>query len=427
VGDVSAPQSKKPSWLRRGLALSCTAILLAPLLMFGQGRPYDLPSARRLRATGDVLRQMWKPEWNSYYPGAKDIEPFYVVLRKERDLIRQVVLETMQCAPVDAEPAKLASDLQLAMMPPGFQRAYVELQSLRPLEPSLDYYEYHFWPSPKHLQFDRPIPVVGVKRPQGLPLVLVVTVSYPVHCGTSTSFFLFSRWENGWLPRYLDETPGTTPYETGLDNFAYAISPPVEEGRFFLVTAHSSVYCTSNWNQTFFRIDRFSADGAHEAQVLHKQDGLFRGKDGPQFQLGADCEGLTVAYWTGSESREQFAKHLAVRFVFDGPCVHLEPAPAMKPESTIDAWACFRREDEADAQALTAPGRWPAVHSATTGLELDWEDAVYEKPLPLHSDPSKLVVPVHFGKETESGKVYVVLQSTRSAWYVWDVKDRRPK
>jgi len=87
-----------------------------------------------------------------------------------------------------------------------------------------------------------------VERPTRQPDLLAVVTELGIPCGSDSSLNLFHRKASGWELLAVDESNGFSEISGAQGNFQFAVSPPDEQGNWFVVTATSirGVHPTGN-------------------------------------------------------------------------------------------------------------------------------------------------------------------------------------
>ncbi|HVZ18716.1 MAG TPA: hypothetical protein VG897_16485, partial [Terriglobales bacterium] len=178
---------------------------------------------------------------------------------------------------------------------------------------------------------------LSVKAPEGHSNMLVVQVKYAVACGSDSTLYVFEHTGTQWRMRIALEQNDYEAVAGALGFFDYVISPPDEQGNWYLLYATIGNWCTSNWHGITYRVITPGEDAYSPRTVFSDGDGVYIGEDNV-YKLTANRNDFQVSY----RSNHQLDSGLLIRthvhhYTFSPKLERIAPL-AMSPNGFLDEW-----------------------------------------------------------------------------------------
>jgi hypothetical protein len=179
---------------------------------------------------------------------------------------------------------------------------------------------------------------VEVERPNQANDLIGVTTSLGVVCGEDTSLYVFERKGSNWKVVLARESNGYEDVSGAQGRFQYAISPRDRSGRYFVVSADISPWCSSNWQAIRYRSERPGSSPSSPAVIASGEGTTFL-QDGTAFTLVAAVDSARLEYY--GEFRNdggRLARTHVLSYLIKGNQVTRVAPVALSPEDFVDEW-----------------------------------------------------------------------------------------
>jgi hypothetical protein len=180
---------------------------------------------------------------------------------------------------------------------------------------------------------------IEVERPNQADDMIAVTTSLGVVCGEDTSLYVFERSTiKNWKLTLARESNGYKDVSGAQGRFHYAISPRDRSGRYFVVSADVSPWCSSNWQMLRYRAERPGSSAASPDLILSGEGSIFA-EDESSFTLAAAVDSFRLEYPdTFQNDGGRFVRtHVFSYLIKASQATRVAPI-ALKPEEFVDEW-----------------------------------------------------------------------------------------
>jgi hypothetical protein len=174
-------------------------------------------------------------------------------------------------------------------------------------------------------------PVVGHKN----LLAVMTTLAFP--CGVDSSLYLFERRQLRWDMVLAVEANNYDKISGAQGGLAFSVSPPDAAGKWFVVTANHTPWCTSAWSLMRYKVSRPGQTPDQPRVLLTKGVGLYLGNG--WYKLAAKQDGFSLVF-QGSQGLDTDLLtrwHLANYSVAGDRVVRVAPL-AIQPQDFLDEW-----------------------------------------------------------------------------------------
>jgi len=169
------------------------------------------------------------------------------------------------------------------------------------------------------------------------PRLVSITADFSIECGGDTVLLIFAPEGKSWKESLHWQTE---PYKTvggGTMAFGYAISPPDDAGRWYVVVHTISPWCSSTWSDIRYAAFRPSADPLHPQKLLSNSDFMWWGNDDyGEVEVGRnefDLRFHSSSIDAGVHNRV-FIRHYSVK----GDRIRRIQPVAVSPRDFVDEW-----------------------------------------------------------------------------------------
>lgn len=268
---------------------------------------------------------------------------------------------------------------------------------------------------------------ISARRFEHNPDVLAVTATLSVSCGDDTALWIFRRAGKGWELALVQEAASYDEVNGALGSFEYFVSPREADGDFFVVSALSHPWCTSNWRTVFYRVARPGSRWDRPRILLDAEDSLFqdysyRGKnEEATFALLQTDDGFELRHRTlfaldsGLHNRES-----RKRFVIRGASVVRAGALSDTPQGFLDEWLNLDWNAAARWTVPAGRAKLASFHAQFHKTDRPYTEIFLLQPCPDSSD--RWHIGVLYGEE----KDYFVVIRKDDAFYVESAGMTRP-
>jgi len=186
---------------------------------------------------------------------------------------------------------------------------------------------------------------VRVQRPSGHPELIAVVFTLTIPCGTDDSLTLFENEGSEWRPLVVAESNSYSEVSGAQGGLDYALSPADANGGWFLVTANTTPWCTSNWQGLHYRVLRPSDSPEAPRVLLDEHRGVYLGVDDP-FRLTVRQDGFQVGQMDSQSLDAGLLTRVHVQqYKVEGDRVVRVAPLALLPEDFLDEWVNLSWED----------------------------------------------------------------------------------
>jgi hypothetical protein len=177
----------------------------------------------------------------------------------------------------------------------------------------------------------------AARRPANEPHLIAITAEFAIECGTDTVLFLFAPEGHEWKEVLRWQSPPYPQINGAFASFGYDVSPPDEEGHWFLVTKTVAPWCSSTWSVIRYSVLRPRPDRVAPTVIFDAEDSIWWG--GEDFgRLSVDKDEFDLRFHAGSIdlgiNNRVWVRHFAV----EGDEVRRTPPIAVSPRDFVDEW-----------------------------------------------------------------------------------------
>jgi hypothetical protein len=177
-----------------------------------------------------------------------------------------------------------------------------------------------------------------IKRPTRHPDLLVVVTELGIPCGSDSSMNLFQRKASGWELLAVDESNGFSEISGAQGNFQFTVSPPDEQGNWFIVTANVNPWCTSNWQQLRYKVLRPELETGKINELLDEKTTVYLGVDVP-YRIKIQPHGFEISNVASNSLDAAMLTRVHIqRYRVTNDAVERIPPLAVTPEDFLDEW-----------------------------------------------------------------------------------------
>jgi len=185
---------------------------------------------------------------------------------------------------------------------------------------------------------------VTVHQPERHPDLMAVVANLTIPCGSDASLNLYRRTGATWQLILVAESNGYVEISGAQGSFQFAISPPDDEGNWFVVTADVNPWCSSNWQQLRYKVVRPGAEANRSLVLLDEHSSIYLGTDQP-YRLVANPSGFEIRSVASQGLDESILTRVHVRkYEVSGNQVTRIPPLALAPEDFLDEWVEMKWE-----------------------------------------------------------------------------------
>ncbi len=205
--------------------------------------------------------------------------------------------------------------------------------------------------------------IVGIDlaQPAGYPDLLEATTTLWVMCGGDTSLYLFRNVAGEWQLAADQEVNGYKDISDAQGDFRYAVSPRDADGRFFIVTANVTPWCTSAWQRLRYRVFRVGETQPQSKTLLQREETIYLdNEDYPTISI--QPESFQIVFDGGQElDTDILVRKHTVAYRVAGDQISRVPPFASEPEGFLDEWCHLPWEEAAkwvEPSALVGLHKW---------------------------------------------------------------------
>ncbi len=179
---------------------------------------------------------------------------------------------------------------------------------------------------------------VTVRQPERHPDLMAVVTNLTIPCGSDASLYLYRRTGATWQLILVTESNGYADISGAQGSFQFTISPPDDEGNWFVVVADVNPWCSSNWQQLRYKALRPGDDVNHSVVLLDEHSSIYLGTDQP-YRLRVNPRGFEIRS-VGSQGLDDsiLTRVHVQKYEVNGNHVTRIPPLALAPEDFLDEW-----------------------------------------------------------------------------------------
>ena len=187
---------------------------------------------------------------------------------------------------------------------------------------------------------------VQVQQPTRHPDLLAVVIRLGIPCGSDSSLNIYRRLGARWELLMVKESNDYTDVSGGQGSFEFAVSPPDEDGNWFVVTANVNPWCSSNWQMLRYQVLRPpSGPGDQPLEILTEKTGIYMGND-KLYTLTIQKNGFAIT----NEDSQSLDSGILIRthihkYRVEANSVTRIPPLALAPEDFLDEWIGLKWEE----------------------------------------------------------------------------------
>lgn len=360
LGRTEGLRRERRSASRRS-GISARAALLATVLFVAgsplQARPPD-PGARtcvaleRLKAAGDLLSDV--PVEGDAADSGRLEWPVPDLLTETKSALRELVLAVVdELSGPALEPARLQAILAARLAGEGL--------AVDPLGGHVG-----------------TIAELSITRPPSNPDLLAVVSTLLVPCGSDSSLLLLERRGRGYETALVAEEGAFDEVSGAAWSLQWAVSPRLEDGRWFLVTTQLTPWCTSNWRGRRTRLLLPGGSPEDAVVALDRDDFVYIGMD-TDVPIEIDAAGFRYACAvTHGLDDARFVRNRILSYRLDGQVARRVAPIAEDPVDFLDEWRQLPPEEAALWVTETARGAALAFHEESFRTRRDVQASVGE-------------------------------------------------
>jgi hypothetical protein len=176
-----------------------------------------------------------------------------------------------------------------------------------------------------------------LERPDNQPNLLVATTSIGIAYGSDTSLYVYRKDGLHWILMIALEENDYAEVRSAQYGLVYAVSPPDENGNFFLASVHTTAWSVSNWQGLHFKLVRPLSDPYAPEVLLDRDDNVFLGVE-TAYKLEATQNSFTLLFQTNSISTDLVVRPRILKFqVENNRVVRISPI-AFDAQGFLEEW-----------------------------------------------------------------------------------------
>jgi len=349
---------------------------------------------RRVRVVED-------PSIDLPYEVPAEVRPLLTQLKHG---LRDLLGETLNSAPT-ASPSRLRSNLLTRLSASGVRLA--DRREYKSIEEVPPFTYGGIWDITLH-------------KPKGHRNLVAAVTTLEIGCGTDSSLYLFERRKAGWDLILAVESNGYVEVRNAHGSFEFGVSPPDQNGNWFVVATSITPWCTSNWRSLRYQVLR-PGSSAYEPRIqFDASEGIYVGVDEPlHLRVSRNDFSVDHADWFDLDNGLHNRMHLR-RFTVKGDKVTRVPPLALAPHDFLDEWTQLAW---ADAARWVSPGRaalLQEIHKAIKAEDSPWRGIEIAQPCPRMA-PKTWVVSLG-----EQRTLFFTIQQKGAEFWILDVTEQQP-
>ncbi len=206
----------------------------------------------------------------------------------------------------------------------------------------------------------------AVSRQQHL---LAVVAQFGIECGDDAVLLVFA-FDKGTWNAVLRAQSG--PYKSVGDawgSFDYAISPPDEHGRWYVLTKNVAPWCSSTWSSIRYSVLRPVPGSTAPKTLLSRSESIWWGGD-DLGRLTARQREFDVRFHAESIDDGVLSRVWLRHFDIDGDVIGRVPPVALSPRDFVDEWIVSPWKDAAEWTAPAASAVLAGQHAKLSAARM---------------------------------------------------------
>jgi hypothetical protein len=276
---------------------------------------------------------------------------------------------------------------------------------------------------------------VTVRQPARHPDLMAVVTNLTIPCGSDASLNLYRRNGAAWQLILVAESNGYADISGAQGSFQFAISPPDDEGNWFVIAADVNPWCSSNWQQLRYKVLHPGEDAHHPVVLLDEHTSIYLGTDQP-YRLTVNSQGFEIRSVAaqGLDDSILTREHI-LRYEVSGKRVTRVPPLALAPEDFLDEWVGMKWEDASTWVSSANAAKlqyWHGRLSRDGGERIDTEFD-FVQPCKTSEKNAKWQIGLHLegtGEHDRPGNVpdelFFAITERDGAFYLENVEKERP-
>jgi hypothetical protein len=176
-----------------------------------------------------------------------------------------------------------------------------------------------------------------VRVTAGPPQLASIVASFSIHCGGDAALFVFARQADDWREALRWEARDYKDVGGAFWSFDYAISPPDQAGRWYVVTKNVAPWCSSTWSAIRYSVLRSRVNTHEPAQLLHGEDSIWWGNE--DFGIvSARQNDFEVRFHAGSINTGVHNRLFIRHFGIEGDRIWRSQPVAESARDFVDEW-----------------------------------------------------------------------------------------
>jgi hypothetical protein len=272
--------------------LSCTGCNVAPIdaaQISNNAHAASQPDAA-LAATYKSLRQIGTGDTRKGLPDTDVPEAAKTLLTQLKHGLRDLIADTLNNRDNrSATPLQLRSQVVNRLAQNNIKVVYPNDE-----EPPDEVYDPDK-PEPEIKFLYGEVNRIKIQTPAQHLNLLAITTTVSVPYGSDTSLYLFRRANDSWQLVLAHEANGYKDITGAQAQFDYAVSPPNETGRFFIVAAHIPPWFVSCWSSLKYSVLRIGREPYAPQVLLQSKGSVFR-CDEPPYTLDVRADKFKLSF-----------------------------------------------------------------------------------------------------------------------------------
>jgi hypothetical protein len=275
---------------------------------------------------------------------------------------------------------------------------------------------------------------IEVTRPAEHPDLLAVLITLEIPCGEDSALNIYARSGRRWELVLTKESGDYAQVNGALGGFQFAISPPDAAGKWFVTTADTTPWCTSNWQGIRFNVIRPSGDPSRPKVLLAGRETIYLGVD-KVMKLVAARDGFQLMFLTSQELDSDLLTRVEVEaYRVKGNSAERTAPLALEPADFIAEWVKLPWEKAAAwtrAADMKAAEEWHARLGAMEKTPSAWEEGFdFVQPCPAHDEFDRWQVGFRMGELEEGSQapseLFFSITQEGDEFWVDDIATERP-
>lgn len=176
-----------------------------------------------------------------------------------------------------------------------------------------------------------------MERPEGHRKLLVVTTTVGIMCGSDDSLYVYQQNGTVWTLILSLEANDYQEISSAQFNMKVAVSPPDENNNFFVSIAHTTAWCTSNWQGLQIKTLRPGSDPYSPKVLFSGSESVFLGDDDP-YRISATRDTFTLRFIGSDLDSDLLTRPCIQKFKVDKDHVKRIAPVALRAQDFLEEW-----------------------------------------------------------------------------------------